>query len=93
MAVSYPKHTPEHDTTMTKKEPADWLELSLKRPLFGYRDHFGKMPDPSVIKFAPTGLDAVNELLNEHVMRDEEVVDWGAFVGELLRRKAWSKGK
>ena len=78
---------------MTKKEPPDWLELSLKRPLFGYRDHFGKLPPPTIIKFAPTGLDAINDLLNEHVMRDEEVTDWDAFVEELIRRKAWAEGK
>ena len=81
---------------MTKKEPPDWLELSLKRPLDGYYQHFGKVPiPPPIVKFAGSfgGIDAINDLLNEHVMRDEEVVDWDAFVQELIRRKEWAQGR
>ena len=74
---------------MTSKSIPDWLELSLKGPLDGYFDHFGgPFPRPMLIKFASTygGLEAIKQLLNEHVLADQCVTDWDAFARELLKR-------
>lgn len=74
---------------MTTKRIPDWLELSLKGPLEGYCDHFGRpFPRPQIVKFADLfgGMDAIKQLLNEHVLDDRPVTDWGAFFQELDRR-------
>jgi hypothetical protein len=78
-----------HDTTMDKETP-DWLDLALKDPLQGYCDHFGGyFPRPDLIKYAGAygGLEAIKQLLTEHVLADRRVEDWEAFARELLRRK------
>jgi hypothetical protein len=75
---------------MSEKAPPDWLQLSLKDPVQGYCDYFGgPFPRPLLIKYASSfgGVRAINELLNEHVLKDEEVTDWDEFVRELLKRK------
>jgi len=72
------------------KELPDWLELSLKDPIKVYCDHFDcYFPCPELIKFAGAygGLDAIKQLLTEHVLADRRVEDWGEFAQELLRRK------
>ena len=68
----------------------DWLELSLKDPIQVYCDHFGGyFPRPDLIKYscAYGGLEAIRQLLTEHVLRNELVSDWSGFARELLRRK------
>lgn len=74
---------------MTTKPTPDWLELSLKGPLEGYCDHFGgPFPCPQVVKYARRfgGMDAIKQLLTEHVLADQPVTDWGAFEQELRKR-------
>jgi hypothetical protein len=68
----------------------DWLDLSLKDPIQGYCDHFGvSFPRPDLIKYAGAygGLEAIKQLLTEHVLADRRVEDWSGFADELLRRK------
>ncbi len=75
---------------MTTKPIPDWLELSLKGPLEGYCDHFGcYFPRPMIVKHAGRygGIDAIKQLLTEHVLADTPVTDWDAFMRELLERK------
>ena len=74
---------------MTNKSIPDWLELSLKGPLDGYCNHFGRpFPRPQLVKFAYMfgGMEAIKQLLNEQVLADQRVIDWDAFARELLKR-------
>lgn len=74
---------------MTLKPIPDWLELSLKGPLDGYCAHFGgPFPCPQIVKYAYIygGLEAIKQLLNEHVLSNQQVTDWDAFGQELLKR-------
>jgi hypothetical protein len=75
---------------MMNKSIPDWLELSLKGSLDGYCDHFGyPFPRPQLVKFAYVfgGMEAIKQLLNEHVLADQRVNDWDAFARELHKRK------